>query len=1099
MKDYFFRMNLRWFANIVVHHPLAIILAVTVFSVTCLLIPFARKSSSFPNFSEPQLGFSTRGTVIANRLTTWDNLVESTRPSGQFAVNPKELLLLQNLSLTLKHVKRRKDPKKKKSKIEYGDVLINEKKNNNTDNNYDNWIEIRKMTNASFMLKTKVKKDEGYFCGNPDEKYAHIVIKSRNNRNLFDLSSLMTLCRLENELSNAQNFSDLCVQNTKTSKCCKPWSIGNYIAVLNNRTSCLGVNEEDVNSTIALLSKCAKYYFSLKLVPDCYGRKFLCKAPKECVNHDAIYNILNFLTATDFISQNNTSIENIELHETMLFMPLAGSTAILPYFHTVENLKLKYEDFEIVAMDFGIKSFLFDEYLIHDMWLMLLGTVFILFCMWLYTRSLFLTIATIIGIIFSLGISYFFYVLIFKLKFFPFMNLLAIIVAIGIGSDDAFIFCKIWSKIKEEEKDEPLVHLLTDTFHHAFVSIFVTTITTTVAFMASYISTVTAVCCFSIFAGTAVIINFVLMVTWFPACVIVWEKSCYMPSSVSQNFIIASVRRSCSKILSPILKLFANWPTCSTISKLWCSKEKYLLNCVINLRYIWITILFGIAAGSIVIVLYNPKLELPDSQDFQLFASSHPFEQYDFIYKNHFWFHRESLNSDSNYELPLRFVWGVLPVDNGDYLDPTNLGTLELDPTFNMSDPSSQVWLLKFCKTLKREPFFRAMMGPLLPNCFIETFLKSMQRTCSDFMSGKDRSPCCKSSKFPFDPEVFEKCIIQEMADIYETPSQFLIPGLAGPKFSKDQNPTIKVVVVEYMSNYSYSMSYDVMNEFFNRVENWMQEQLKTAPKGMGRGWFVSELRFYDLQKELASSTIYGIMLSMGLALAVLLFSTLNILISFYAILTITCSIFVTIAILVLLGWKLNILESVAISTAIGLAVDFSLHYSVNYRLCPMGLVNNRQAATSFALSNMAGPALMAAITTGAAGACMLPSLILPYIQIGIFLVIVMSVSWLYATFFLGSLFATIGPQNHFGQFSYSNLCQTFKGNPSRDRTRSQPTNSSISDTHELEMLTDQSLKTISQSLQKSSKGNGANPNRGLSDQSPSATSAITIVMADEN
>lgn len=59
-----------------------------------------------------------------------------------------------------------------------------------------------------------------------------------------------------------------------------------------------------MNSTIALLSKCAKYYFSLKLVPDCYGRKFLCKAPKECVNHDAIYNILNFLTATDFISQN---------------------------------------------------------------------------------------------------------------------------------------------------------------------------------------------------------------------------------------------------------------------------------------------------------------------------------------------------------------------------------------------------------------------------------------------------------------------------------------------------------------------------------------------------------------------------------------------------------------------------------------------------------------------------------------------------------------------------------------------------------------------------------------------------------------------------
>lgn len=115
----------------------------------------------------------------------------------------------------------------------------------------------------------------------------------------------------------------------------------------------------------------------------------------------------------------------------MLFLPLAGSIAILPYFHIIEKLKMDYDDLEIVAMDFGIKSSLFDEYLVHDMWLMVLGTIFIIFCMWLYTKSLFLTIVTIIGIVFSLGISYFFYVLVFELKFFPFMNLLAIIVAIG--------------------------------------------------------------------------------------------------------------------------------------------------------------------------------------------------------------------------------------------------------------------------------------------------------------------------------------------------------------------------------------------------------------------------------------------------------------------------------------------------------------------------------------------------------------------------------------------------------------------------------------------------------------------------------------------
>ncbi|KAK9890454.1 hypothetical protein WA026_010540 [Henosepilachna vigintioctopunctata] len=1089
-------MNLRWFANIVVHHPLAITLAVIVFSGTCLIIPFTKRSQTFPSFSDPQLGFSTRGTVIANRITTWENLIESTRPSGKFTVNPKELIL-QNTNMTVP-MKRKKGHSRKKSKKEYGNILISEKRNF-SDNNYENWKEIKKMTNSSFSLKAKVNREsEGYFCGYPDEKYAHVVVTSVDNSNLFNLPSLMTLCQLEYELSNAQNFSDLCVQNTKTSKCCKPWSLGNYIALLHNRTSCLGVNEEDINSTVSLLNKCAKYYFSLKLLPDCSQRIFHCEVPKECVKYDAVYNILNFLVPTSFISESYTTLEEVELHETMIFLPLAASSAILPYFHEVENIKLSFSNIQIIAMDFGIKSMLFDEYLVHDMWLMSVGTIFILISMWLYTKSFFLTLVTIIGIIFSLGISYFLYVLVFELKFFPFMNLLAIIVAIGIGSDDAFIFCKVWLRVKQESNDRPMVHMLTDTFHHAFVSIFVTTLTTTVAFMASYISSVTATCCFSIFAGTAVMANFLLMVTWFPACLILWEKSRCSKDDKSINNPNSSLYRRCLGIRDRILIMLTKWPKFMAVEKIWYSKEKYLLNCVIRLRYLWITIFSSIAIGGVVIVLYYPKLKLPDSQEFQLFASSHPFEQYDFVYKNHFWFHRESLHSDSNYELPLRFVWGVLPVDNGDHLDPTNLGTLELDPDFDMSAPSSQVWLLKFCKSLKREPFFRAMMGPLLPNCFIETFMKSMQRTCLDFMSGEDRSPCCKSSIFPYSPKVFDKCIIQEMADIYETPSEFLIPGVAGPKFSKDEDPTIKVVVVEYVSNYSYSMSYDVMNNFFNQVESWMQKQLLTAPKGMHTGWFVSELRFYDLQRELATSTLYGIFLSMTLALIVLLFSTMNLLISFFAILTITFSIFVSIAILVLLGWKLNILESVAISTAVGLAVDFSLHYSVHYRLCPVGLVNNRQAAAGFALSNMAGPALMAAITTGAVGAFMLPSLILPYIQIGIFLVIVMSVSWLYATFFLGSLLASLGPQNHFSQFSYSKICRCLNGKPSRDRARSRPTNSSISDTHELETLTDKTLKTISKSLQKSCRG-CSNQNRVLSDQSPSATSAITIIMADDN
>lgn len=77
--------------------------------------------------------------------------------------------------------------------------------------------------------------------------------------------------------------------------------------------------------------------------------------------------------------------------------------------------------------------------------------------------------------------------------------------------------------------------------------------------------------------------------------------------------------------------------------------------------------------------------------------------------------------------------------------------------------------------------------------------------------------------------------------------------------------------------------------------------------------------------------------MAIGVAVAVsflaLLVTTLNLLISLYAILTIACIIMVTVGTLVLLGWKLNVLESITVSVAIGLAVDFTLHYGIAYRL----------------------------------------------------------------------------------------------------------------------------------------------------------------------
>jgi hypothetical protein len=92
----------------------------------------------------------------------------------------------------------------------------------------------------------------------------------------------------------------------------------------------------------------------------------------------------------------------------------------------------------IAAMDMGLKNALFDEYLLLDGWLVGLGGIFITLCMWMYTTSLFVTIMSIVAVLFSLGVTYFIYTIVFGFSFFPFMNLLAIIVVVG-----KFVFSRV--------------------------------------------------------------------------------------------------------------------------------------------------------------------------------------------------------------------------------------------------------------------------------------------------------------------------------------------------------------------------------------------------------------------------------------------------------------------------------------------------------------------------------------------------------------------------------------------------------------------------------------------------------------------------------
>ena len=65
----------------------------------------------------------------------------------------------------------------------------------------------------------------------------------------------------------------------------------------------------------------------------------------------------------------------------------------------------------------------------------------------------------------------------------------------------------------------------------------------------------------------------------------------------------------------------------------------------------------------------------------------------------------------------------------------------------------------------------------------------------------------------------------------------------------------------------------------------------------------------------------------------------------------------------------------------------------------------------------------------------MMPSRVLSYLQMGHFLMLVMTVGWAFSTFFFQALCCTIGPQGDWGQFSWKDILSCFckmssKGQP---------------------------------------------------------------------
>ena len=107
--------------------------------------------------------------------------------------------------------------------------------------------------------------------------------------------------------------------------CCPSWSLGNYLAVLSNASSCLSLNSHHVSESLSLLRYCAPFYHHGSLSGSCHHRPkqgSCVSVPTRCKHSHAVDQILHFRVDKDVLGPETVQYHVPSLICSLLVLPV---------------------------------------------------------------------------------------------------------------------------------------------------------------------------------------------------------------------------------------------------------------------------------------------------------------------------------------------------------------------------------------------------------------------------------------------------------------------------------------------------------------------------------------------------------------------------------------------------------------------------------------------------------------------------------------------------------------------------------------------------------------------------------------------------------
>ncbi|KAL6742453.1 hypothetical protein Aduo_015601 [Ancylostoma duodenale] len=417
------------------------------------------------------------------------------------------------------------------------------------------------------------------------EYMAKIILQVEDEDKLFTEEVFRKLCEVDSIIDSLLKRSSYQPRSTLAKH---SFNLPFYANCLNFSTpnNCQAINAYDIETLKSAVSKCRQN----SALPMC--------------NSQLIAQVLNYLLPRPSYSNNNYVAIVLKIPASDR---LPGS---LQFYNDLLELFQKHfsRDIYVRGAFFNVKNDEFLRALVKDTYIAFISAALVLTCFLIYSRSIFYTVIITTIIFLSMGIAFFFYTMIFRIDFFPSLNLLALVLMIAVGADDAFllmVYYRKYKKFKVEpyhvgdpyvplyKEHDRIIRAIRSSVRHSLTSMFVTSATTAVAFISNLTSYIIVLRCFAIYAAITVVINYVLVALLLPSTMTLCCKETY------RRFI----------------------PEFETAPKLAYIMFRY--------RYV-ITAAAAVATVTAVIITFvKPGLPMPRYNPAKVLRNSNPYEWYD--------------------------------------------------------------------------------------------------------------------------------------------------------------------------------------------------------------------------------------------------------------------------------------------------------------------------------------------------------------------------------------------------------------------------------------------------------------------------------------